>query len=311
MGRAQQEFTDHHRLDRPEPLKPRLRVVALATATLATATLVTAVVILVGIAAAEAQPAPPSPPVPPPSPGPGVVTGTTANSWILRYADDARQQLHQPVAGGGGRPKGGKICWRPNPWALIDGGDLWVEIHETKPGPEWYPVNLVCPMAGRGPANVIAYSNLGREIDVDQRVGDWWSIGTALEAFVPDRGIAHSPEGGTIAGINTYFWIDGYDGQSLTEPLPGVPIPIDVTIVLESVHWSFEGDGATAEGLGTAHAPDVHHVFRTRGPAEVTAEFVFSASFRVGNGSPQPLPRLQARETISVAITELQAVIDR
>ncbi|MEA3056653.1 MAG: hypothetical protein QOD30_2085 [Actinomycetota bacterium] len=121
------------------------------------------------------------------------------------------------------------------------------------------------------------------------------------------------PTGRAVTGIPSYYWVDGYGGETIQQTVDGFGVSVAVSIALASVDWSF-GDGATQSGsLGEAWPTrsSVHHTYRDKGAYTVTVTITLQPTFQVNGGAAQPLAPIVRTATLAYPVDEVQAVRDR
>jgi hypothetical protein len=144
-----------------------------------------------------------------------------------------------------------------------------------------------------------------------------------------------------LVGLPGWFWLDGYDGQPITQAeevtippaigpdeLVGTVPPddplrqagtlrVEVRVWPTGCRWDF-GDGASFEGpsLGLPYPQesDIQHThqyisirYRDGFPVRVTAEF--AAEYRVNGGPPEALPPVQREYSQSFRVQQVQSVL--
>lgn len=127
--------------------------------------------------------------------------------------------------------------------------------------------------------------------------------------------IGARPQGRAVTGIRSYFWVEGYGGETITGSVTNGPVTVDVSISLGSVTWNF-GDGTppVTAGLGEAWPArsSVHHTYADRGSYTVTVTIVLPAEFEVNDsGVLVPLPPVVRTATIPYVVDEIQAIRNR
>jgi hypothetical protein len=135
------------------------------------------------------------------------------------------------------------------------------------------------------------------------------------EVRVPSVSVGINPREG-LTGLESWFWIRGYDGRPINRRLTAFGLTVEVRIRRGQVTWDF-GDGTppTAGDLGRAYPArsTVRHVYTVRSaarPYTVTAQFDLAPEFRVDGGAWQPLPPIVRTATSAYTVREVQAVID-
>jgi hypothetical protein len=98
-----------------------------------------------------------------------------------------------------------------------------------------------------------------------------YTLGTGVIAPKINIGLNPAPFG--ITGLESYFWVAGYDGSPIyrsvqaTDPATGLPATVELRAIAKEYSWSF-GDGAavTTTSLGAAYpaASDIRHTYDVR-----------------------------------------------
>ena len=122
------------------------------------------------------------------------------------------------------------------------------------------------------------------------------------------------PEGRAVTGIPSYFWIEGYDGQTIHDEASLGAVTVAVDIALAAVTWDF-GDGTppVTAGLGQAwpERSEIRHAYRDRGTYVVTVTIRLAPTFTVNGGAAQALQPITRTATLTYVVDEVQAVRDR
>jgi hypothetical protein len=135
---------------------------------------------------------------------------------------------------------------------------------------------------------------------------------------VPSVAIRVNPERGLV-GVESWFWIDGYDGSPISESTEAFGTPVKVEARVDRYEWSF-GDGGTlvAETPGRPYPQrsDVRHIYERSSFGQpngyqVEVGFVFSVRYRVGNGGWIELPGIERIAQAAYPVRESQAVIQK
>jgi hypothetical protein len=135
---------------------------------------------------------------------------------------------------------------------------------------------------------------------------------------IPNVTIGVNPERGLV-GVESWFWIDGYDGAPINESTDAFGRRVEVEALVERYEWSF-GDGKTMEtesaGRPYPERSDVRHVYERSSlghPNGYTVEvgFSFSVRYRVDGGGWIDLPGIERVAEARYPIRESQAVISQ
>ena len=131
------------------------------------------------------------------------------------------------------------------------------------------------------------------------------------DVLVPAVGIGVNPAARGLVGLDSWFWIEGFDGQVTAPPIAAFGLTIDVRMSSGSVRWDF-GDGTVETGdLGHAYPEEstVRHVHQHDGTFTITATIALVPTYRVDGGPWITLPNLQAIATTTHDVEERQAVV--
>jgi hypothetical protein len=122
-----------------------------------------------------------------------------------------------------------------------------------------------------------------------------------------------------LVGVESWFWIDGYDGRPITNSTDAFGDLVQVEAQVTRYEWSF-GDGATFVGESPGRAypqrSDVHHVYQRSSAGlpdgyTVVVDFVFAVRYRVNRGAWIELPGITRTSQANYPVRESQAVIDQ
>jgi hypothetical protein len=126
--------------------------------------------------------------------------------------------------------------------------------------------------------------------------------------------LAVRPDTRGVTGIPSLFWVEGYDGEPISESLTAFGMTVRVQATMTDVVWDF-GDGTPPVhgGLGEAW-PDrssVQHTYAdpsTGAGHPVTVIVTLQPSFSVNGGAPAPLAPIVLTFTRPYVVREVQAV---
>lgn len=147
-------------------------------------------------------------------------------------------------------------------------------------------------------------------VDVDARAR------TEAERFVrdvltPAVRIGVNPAAQGLAGLRSWFWIDGFSGSVTAPPISAFGLTIDVRMSSSKATWDF-GDGTVVSGdLGRAYPQEstVRHAHRDAGTYVITADVALRPEYRVDGGPWLALPTLTARAARTHEVASRQAVV--
>jgi len=130
---------------------------------------------------------------------------------------------------------------------------------------------------------------------------------------LPIGTVRASPGVRGITGLESWFWIEGYDGAPVTATVQALGASVDVEATPTAETWDFGDDtGEHAGDLGRA-APQrssvVHTFERASGtaPFVVTLDFEYAVRYRVDNGPWITLPPVHRSATLTYAVTEVRS----
>ena len=146
--------------------------------------------------------------------------------------------------------------------------------------------------------------------EVAERLRDRIPVPRATVEINPDRG---------VVGVESWFWIDGYDGSPIEESTNAFGQLVQVQARVTRYEWSF-GDGstvaATTPGRPYPERSEIRHVYQRSSagyssgyPVKVT--FVFDVRYRVTGGRWIELPGITRVAEESYRVRESQAVIQQ
>ena len=137
---------------------------------------------------------------------------------------------------------------------------------------------------------------------------------------VPRVSIGSAPPATTITGFETWFWVEGYAGEPITERLDAFGHPVEVRIEAAEVRWDFgDGGGATTAGFGSAYPErsEVAHVYQHRSTSDAAPDAAYDLAvtfdliprYRVDDGPWERLDAIPVRAARPLVVREIQAVI--
>jgi hypothetical protein len=122
-----------------------------------------------------------------------------------------------------------------------------------------------------------------------------------------------------LVGAESWFWIEGYSGQPITNSTDAFGQPVDVEASVTQYEWSF-GDGAVVSsstpGRAFPERSEVRHTYQrsSAGTSDgylIQVRFVFAVRYRSGAGAWTTLPGISRTATFRYPVKESQAVISR
>lgn len=146
--------------------------------------------------------------------------------------------------------------------------------------------------------------------DIARELRDRIPIPRVIVDINPGRG---------LVGVESWFWIEGYDGRPITDSTDAFGDLVEVEAQVTRYEWSF-GDGATfvSESPGRAYPQksEVRHMFERSSAGipdgyAVVVDFVFGVRYRVNGGAWTALPDITRSSQANYPVRESQAVIDQ
>lgn len=131
------------------------------------------------------------------------------------------------------------------------------------------------------------------------------------DVLTPAVSIGVNPAAKGLAGLRSWFWIDGFAGSVTAPPISAFGLTIDVRMAAGGVRWDF-GDGTIADGdLGRAYPEEstVQHAHRSAGSYRITATIALVPEYRVNGGGWITLPNLMAVAATTHQVEQRQAVV--
>lgn len=131
------------------------------------------------------------------------------------------------------------------------------------------------------------------------------------DVLMPAVTIGVNPAAKGLAGLRSWFWIEGFDGTVQAPPISVFGISILVRMTSDSVTWDF-GDGSTQEGdLGQAYPAEssVQHAHRDAGAYLIEATIHLVPEYSVDGGPWLTLPELTPTATADHEVDEREPVI--
>ena len=155
---------------------------------------------------------------------------------------------------------------------------------------------------------------------VVQNVGGDFAIDTIDSVGPPPSTIRFNPESRGLVGVESWFWVEGYDGapivQTFVHPEFIPPITVTIELTYQNAIWNF-GDGSTKTAdLGRAYPAEssVRHAYdRDSGstPYTVTATLTFGARYSVNGGAWIDIGTVERDVTGQHAVVAAEAVRTR
>lgn len=235
-----------------------------------------------------------------------------ANAVVYTTPDSAVVEAQKFSPGGEGSSKGGRggsnKCWLEPDTAPLTSTN-W---HIYAAHPDERSFYLVCDGERLGliwrridPEPGSRPSESPREIAESLR----------REIPMPDVTVRINPDTG-LTGSESWFWIEGYEGETITNGTDAFGALIEVEARPTRYEWLF-GDGASkvVDSTGRAYPErsEITHVFERASSTghEVRVRFVFEVRYRIAGGPWISLPGITRSTAVAYRVRESQAVISR
>lgn len=213
----------------------------------------------------------------------------------------------QSVSGGGaGAPRQG--C----EWTVMFIPNLEDAPYGTSPGPRPDPEARFALLLCNGEIVRAIWVAPSDVVDVDA-VAAAEAQRYIEDVLTPVITIGVNPAAKGLAGLRSWFWIDGFTGSVTAPPISAFGMTIEVRMSSGSVTWDF-GDGTVVPGdLGRAYPEEstVQHAHRDAGSFVVRAAIALVPEFRVDGGPWLTLPNLTAAATTTHQVEQRQPVITK
>lgn len=195
-------------------------------------------------------------------------------------------------------------------WSLVWVPDLADVPYGTSPGPTPDPAARFALLLCNGDIVRAIWVAPSDVVDVD-------AVVTAdaeryvRDVLTPAVSIGVNPAAKGLAGLRSWFWIDGFAGSVTAPPISAFGLTIDVRMSGDSATWDF-GDGTVEPGdLGRAYPEQstVQHAHRSAGTYVVSAAIALVPEYRVNGGPWLTLPTLTATTTTTHQVEQRQPVV--
>ena len=131
--------------------------------------------------------------------------------------------------------------------------------------------------------------------------------------------IGHNPRVKGLTGLETWLWLDGYDGSEIITPVTGLGITVEVQLTHATTFWDF-GDnlgyvetvttGADHEGSEARHTYFYKSTDLAGGTYTLVADTTLNAAYRIGTTGPfTPLEPITLTTTTPYVVQEYEAVL--
>jgi hypothetical protein len=131
------------------------------------------------------------------------------------------------------------------------------------------------------------------------------------DVLTPVVSIGVNPAAKGLAGLRSWFWVDGFTGSVTAPPITAFGLTIDVRMSSGSVAWDFGDHQSMTGDLGRAYPEEstVQHAHRRAGRFTITAVIDLVPEYRVDGGPWLTLPNLAVTATTTHQVEEREPVI--
>lgn len=195
-------------------------------------------------------------------------------------------------------------------WTLVFVPDLEDAPYGSSPGPKPDPDARFSLLLCNGSIVRPIWVSPGDVADVDG-VARAEVERLVREVLAPSVSIGVNPSSKGLAGLRSWFWIEGFSGSVTAPPISAFGLTIDVRMSLRHVSWDF-GDGTVEQGdLGRAYPDEstVRHAYRDAGSYVVHAGLVLIPEYRVDGGGWLTLEDITAPATTTHEVEQRQPVV--
>ncbi len=131
------------------------------------------------------------------------------------------------------------------------------------------------------------------------------------DVLTPAVSIGVNPDAKGLAGLRSWYWIDGFSGSVTAPPVAAFGLSVEVRMSTRWVSWDF-GDGAVERGdLGRAYPAEstVQHAHRDAGTYLIRATITLAPEYRINGGAWLALPNLTAAAARTQQVEQRQSVV--
>lgn len=229
---------------------------------------------------------------------------TTADAVRVTVVKLGGEYEVQSVSGGAG---GGHVGCT---WTLLFTPNLTDTPYGTSPGPQPDPAARFALLLCDGSIVRPVWISPADVVDLDAAARDE-AERYIRDVLTPAVTIGVNPAAKGLAGLRSWFWIEGFTGSVTAPPIAAFGLTIEVRMTSQSVTWDF-GDGTTVTGdLGRAYPEEstVQHAHQGAGQFTITAVIDLLPEFRVDGGPWFTLPPLTATASATHQVEQRQPVI--
>jgi hypothetical protein len=212
------------------------------------------------------------------------------------------------VAGVTGGGTGQRTCT----WTVIFSPGLEDATYGTSAGPKPDPDAQFALLLCNGSITGGIWVGAADIVDLDAVAGAE-AARYVRDVLMPAVTIGVNPDAKGLAGLRSWFWIEGFTGLVQAPPISAFGMSIVVRMSGQDVTWDF-GDGTTLEGdLGQAYPAEssVQHAHRDGGEYAIEATIHLVPEYSVNGGGWIGLPPLTPTATTDLPVEEREPVLTR
>ncbi|MEO7428331.1 MAG: hypothetical protein ABIY48_03010 [Acidimicrobiales bacterium] len=195
-------------------------------------------------------------------------------------------------------------------WTLLFTPELSDAPYGTSPGPRPDPDARFALLLCDGVVARAIWVAPSDVVDLDA-VARTEAARYVRNVLTPAVSIGVNPSAKGLAGLRSWFWIDGFSGSVTAPPISAFGLTIEVRMSSRSVTWDF-GDGTVQTGdLGRAYPEEstVQHAHQRAGSFVISATITLAPEYRIGGGPWLALPNLTAVATTTHRVEQRQPVV--
>ena len=195
-------------------------------------------------------------------------------------------------------------------WTLTFLPDLDDVTYGTSAGPKPHPEARLALLLCNGAIVQPIWVAPDDIVDLDAAAADE-AERYVEDVLVPAVRLGVNPAAKGLVGLDSWFWIEGFDGSMVAPPITAFGLTLEVRMSSSTITWDF-GDGTVEPGdLGRAYPEEstVRHVHQYEGTFTITASIDLVPEYRVDGGPWLLLPNLVAVATTTHPVGERQAVV--
>jgi len=195
-------------------------------------------------------------------------------------------------------------------WSVVFAPELSDAPYGTSPGPQPDPEARFALLLCDGVVVRPIWVAPADVVDVDA-IASAQADRYVRDVLTPAVSIGVNPQAKGLAGLRSWYWIDGFSGTVTAPPISAFGLSVEVRMSTRWVTWDF-GDGTIERGdLGRAYPAEstVQHAHRDAGTYLIRATITLAPEYRINGGPWLVLPDLTASATRTQEVEQRQPVV--